>query len=398
MLMRQAIYTYPWDILDDPRAPEHIKSMGFDEVSLAASYHATRAWTPHNPRRSLVDARHAAVYWKVNRDLYQASGLVPEAPEWMESSDSFGEALMALRGAGLKVNAWVVVTHATVLGRKHPDRVIINAFGDLYTYALCPSNPNVLAYAAALLGELTAGYDLDGIEMEACGYLRADHDSLHEKRGVHFDEFHLALLSLCFCETCVELMAAHGADADRVRGLIVDRLRDYVSSGAGPAGQLEVQLEAVLGRDAEPVLEARDLAVRSLMDSALSLIPPNNRPEVFFHAYPNRLVSGAMVGASSSTLIDRSDGVILALSELSPTRVTTAIQQARSLLDMRVPVIAAFDVTESQGRKGVKSLNAQFLAAVDAQANALRYYHYGLASPHRLREVESLVHRLSRGP
>lgn len=394
--MKQAIYAYPWDILDDPKAAGHIKSMGFNEVSLAASYHATRAWTPHNPRRAMVDARHAAVYWKTNSDLYETSGIVPEPPGWMESNDSFGKALRALREADLRVNAWVVVTHSTVLGRRHPDRVVMNAFGDLYTYALCPSNPNVRAYAAALLGELTGGYDLDGIELEACGYLGADHDSLHEKRGVHLDEFHLALLSLCFCETCVELITAQGGDADRVRELTVDRLREYFSSGVGPTGQLEGQLEAVLGRDAEPVLEARDLAVRSLMDSALSLIPPNNRPQVFFHAYPNRLVSGAMVGASSSTLIGRSDGVILALSELSPRRVTTAIQRARGLLDEQVPILAAFDVTESLGRTGVRFLDAQLLAAVSAQVTGLRYYHYGLASLRRLGEVESLVHRLSR--
>ena len=44
---------------------------------------------------------------------------------------------------GLQVEAWIVLTHNSTLGRAHPDLVVRNAFGDAYPYALCPAAQDV---------------------------------------------------------------------------------------------------------------------------------------------------------------------------------------------------------------------------------------------------------------
>ena len=62
--MDHTLWVYPWDVLDDPAAADEIAALGLGRVSLAASYHSTRTLLPHNPRRKVLVARHAAVYFE----------------------------------------------------------------------------------------------------------------------------------------------------------------------------------------------------------------------------------------------------------------------------------------------------------------------------------------------
>ena len=58
------LWAYPWDVVDDPGAADEIAALGLGRVSLAATYHATRTLLPHNPRRKVLSARHAAAYFE----------------------------------------------------------------------------------------------------------------------------------------------------------------------------------------------------------------------------------------------------------------------------------------------------------------------------------------------
>ncbi len=49
-------YAYPWDAV--PGLVDRVP--GLDAVAVAASYHATRAASPLDPARRLVDVAHAA--------------------------------------------------------------------------------------------------------------------------------------------------------------------------------------------------------------------------------------------------------------------------------------------------------------------------------------------------
>src|SRR5262249_23884502 len=96
---RGAGHAYPWDVLEDCSFPSRVRGHGLRTVTLAASYHSTRAATP----------------------------LHPLGPRWLDAADPFGSAAATLRAAGLKVRTQVLAAvreHAPgvpVTLHGHPD-------------------------------------------------------------------------------------------------------------------------------------------------------------------------------------------------------------------------------------------------------------------------------------
>ena len=139
--MDHTLWVYPWDVLDDPAAADEIAALGLGRVSLAASYHSTRTLLPHNPRRKVLVARHAAVYFEPDPDAYPGLRLRPSTPDWVAPA-SFGTALASLRGQS--VSAWIVVLRPTIpdadsLARRVEGLAAAGAQGIHYDhYGLCP--------------------------------------------------------------------------------------------------------------------------------------------------------------------------------------------------------------------------------------------------------------------
>jgi hypothetical protein len=137
-MKRSVGYAYPWDYVGDPAAAPRAADLGLDGVAVAASYHATRAATPQHPDRRVFEAELAACYVPVREEAWRGHRLVPTTPRWDPDGESFVNAHRQLAAHGLQVEAWIVLTHNSTLGRAHPDLVVRNAFGDVYPYALCP--------------------------------------------------------------------------------------------------------------------------------------------------------------------------------------------------------------------------------------------------------------------
>lgn len=235
-------YAYPWDITGDPAAAERIAALGVEAVALAASYHATRAATPHHPAHRVLDVPYSAFYLPVRRQVW--GRLTPAAPTWTPP-DAYLRAQEALRAAGLRVHAWTVLTHNSFLGTAHPDLVVRNAFGDPYPYALCPSFEDVAEYCEHLVREVLTAGGPDGLILEGCGPMGFTHQSVHEKTaGADFDA---DLLSLCFCVNCAPRYPA--GTRERVRAA-VDASTTVPGSPAGPAAG------SAAGRAASPVADS----------------------------------------------------------------------------------------------------------------------------------------------
>jgi hypothetical protein len=230
MLKRSVGYAYPWDYAGDPAAAPRAATLGLDAVAIAASYHATRAATPLHPDHRVHDAEHAACYVPVREPAWRGHRLVPSAPAWDPNGDSFSGAHEQLVKQGLQVEAWIVLTHNSALGRAHPDLVVRNAVGDLYPYALCPAAPDVQEYCLTLVKEVLTSAPMDGVVLEACGPMGIDHAGKHEKTEfAGWDEVRRSLLSLCFCRACQGRYAAAGVDRDRLAQLV----RAGVDTGSG---------------------------------------------------------------------------------------------------------------------------------------------------------------------
>src|SRR5262245_21014814 len=207
--MELAIYAHPWDLraLSAHGGLPRLRDLGFAEVSLAVSYHAGRWLTPWHPDGMVRFLEDGTVHYRPRADygLLQPkmSGEVRDGePSPLERLCEHGPR------AGLRARAWAVLTHNTRLGELHPECCVQNAFGDRYTYSLCPSNEHVLRYVAAMVGDLAAHSGLHAIELEAIAPIGHRHNSHHDKSSFASEVLADVLLSACFCAACTAALAA----------------------------------------------------------------------------------------------------------------------------------------------------------------------------------------------
>lgn len=396
--MDQAIYAYPWDLIDDARAGEYLGDLGMGTVSLAAVYHSIRAVMPHNPRRKLLHAEHAAVYFAPDGPRYRGARLQPPRPSWTATDDAFGSALHRLRQADQRVNAWVVLTHASIHGRAHPDLTVVNAFGDRYEHALCPAHPEVREYARRLVTDLVDNYDVDGVELEAWGYMGVDHGSHHDKVGIVLDALHRFLFSICFNSASQKAIDRAGGDPERIRNQTQRQLTAFFGSLVEPdhdGARVLERLEECLGHaDAAALLAAREAVTLSLLDEILAALPAPS-PEIYVFASPQLHMTGAAVGVRPETLQGRVSGAIRPMFGQSPASAGELIAGFVDGAGQHLKAIATLPLF-GPGISSRDDLEHLADAVLDSGAAGVRYYHYGLATEERLGWAADLA-RVIRG-
>jgi hypothetical protein len=351
--MRVTGHAFPWDVLGDASFAERVVKLGVSTVALAAAYHSTRAATPLHPGRQLVDARHAALYRPVRPEVWSSRRLRPAAPDWMSTPDSFGAAADVLRAAGLRVSAWIVLTHNSMLGEMYPDVAVVNCFGERYRYALCPSWPEVREYAALLARE--AARDADEVSLEACGQLGLVHLSHHEKTDGAWTSPARRWLSVCCCAACQAGWSERGLDP----AWAVSTLRDAIRAEAnGLAGVVPF---------AEALLATRHAATDELRAAVLAeLTVP-----VTLHAHPDPWQTGAAPGLTESA----ADEVATLLVSAWPTAPETADLVVRAARTGR-PVDAYVTVLPPADPADLPDHGRRLRAA---GAGGVSLYHLGLA-------------------
>ena len=350
-----AVYLYPWDVDGDPGAVSRLARLGVPEVALAAAYHDVRAVTPYHPGHRIV-TRQAGVYYNHDPERWRGSPLRP-APA--QDAGSFERAASLLRDAGLTVTAWLVITHNETLAPAHPQRMVRNAFGDPYPWALCLASPGVREYTAALAAEVAALECVDGIELEACGWFGYDHQSSHDKTG--------GLggwpLDVCLCPSCSD------AYKDAGLGDVGAAMRDAIDSGAAPPSSVVDAVSEVRTALAGDFLSFVISSVRTAAPST----------DVLVQADPDPRQCGANPGHDPAVL-GLADGVVLNGPAATVSRMPDCAP--RRALTMQA-------VTALSDRAG--RLADEAAAAVAAGATDLRFYHAGLASGDDLAAIRDVV-------
>jgi hypothetical protein len=368
-----AAYLYPWDVDGDPAAADRIAALGVTEVSLAAAYHAVRAVTPFHPRHRIV-TRDAAVYHRRDPARWSAGHLVPADPDPAEAG-SFERAAQALQAAGLRVNAWIVVTHNGRLATAHPECAVRNAWGDTYPWALCAGSPAVAEYAASLAAEIAALDAVADVELEACGWYGYDHGSAHDKTGGTPAGPAGRLLDACFCADCAATLRVAGADPDAIAAAV----RSAFDGGPAVPGELAGTLSTVRAATAASFLEHVVGAVRAAAPGQ----------DVLVHAHPDPAEAGSNPGFELPVLLGPAgaDGIILACPGpagpaaarvASAARAVQAATAAAAIpagrrIAATLPAVAALGADTGE-------LAAKAKAVLAAGATDLRLYHAGLAS------------------
>ncbi|WP_306746867.1 hypothetical protein [Saccharothrix yanglingensis] len=372
--MRTVAHVYPWDVVGDPDAVSRVASLGVDAVALAASYHTVRAATPFHPRHRLVDARHAAFYLPVRDEAWRGKRLRPAEPSWVDGPDPYGEASALLRGAGLPVYAWTVLTHSSRLGEANPDLVVRNAFGDAYPYALCPSNDDVAEYASTLVSEVLELGRPDGVVLEACGPLGFFHGGHHEKTdGADWSPVQQKLLSLCFCAAC----ATRYTDPEGLR----EAVRTGIDSGARV-------VEEALGERAAHVREVRADVSRALRRRLVGEIRAA-APDVRIGAHATADPWGTGPFATVAGGVDADVDVLTLTCWPGVDASLPAIRALRA----EAPGVrtAAYVLALPPKPVDGDALLREWVAYAEAGVEEFHLYHAGLASEQRLDALRHAV-------
>ncbi|MGH8876973.1 MAG: hypothetical protein ACRD0P_06495, partial [Stackebrandtia sp.] len=345
-----------------------------DDVTLAAAYHSARAATPLHPRRQVVDARHAALYRPVREEVWSQRRLRPAPPDWMDSDDSFGEAAESLHRNGTRVSAWIVLTHATRLGRAFNDIAVINCFGESYPYALCPAHGEVREYAATLAAESLREAPVDAVSLEACGQLGIGHLGHHDKTAGAWSHDAARWLSVCCCRACETAWRANGLDPEAVKRELRTAVRgEALGEPRAPAPDLEKVLLAVRQ-------ESVDLLRAEVLAAVRRVLP---KAPITLHASPDPWATGPSPGLTPTTVADVDALLVPAWSTTPATAETvSAAVTTGAVVDAYVTVLPPVEVDE---------LPAHLARLLAAGVRGLNLYHLGLAPAARLRLLAELL-------
>lgn len=375
MISYRAIYAYAWDLAEGgvPAAVAEFKDLGLNTVTVAGSYHAGKFLRPHGKAGKVYFPEDGTAYFKTNAARYGA--IKPVANSLMNNGDVIRELCNA---RDISTNVWLVLLHNTLLGTMHPDATVANAFGDRYVYSLCPSHPDVRAYAIGLARDVTESYPISGLSMESPGFAPYAHGFHHEFALNQPNRWLDSQLGLCFCEHCMKGAASAGIDAKSLKAETARSVSDYLASDIDfPADMAEAfwLADTRLNGDLKVFLDWRCSIVTSLVaeirsevrkDADVAVIPSVARP-----------TGGAWYEGSDLAALADAAGIIEAcFYEPSSSRVKADL----------------FDIKRRLGSTGKLrgitrpawpdlSSKADFLAAIEALAkggiSGLAFYNWG---------------------
>ncbi|MGN6423529.1 MAG: hypothetical protein ACTHLA_09500 [Asticcacaulis sp.] len=230
--MSVALYAYPWNFHDLDADVSRVRALGAEEISLAVSYHAGKFLQPGDPKARVYFPEDGCVYFHPRKSY---GALTPKVAQLTQGRDVLAE--LCARG-DIAVNAWTVLNHNTRLGTQRPDLCARNAFGDVYPYSLCPSQPEVRAYDVTLCADIAETYKVRRLLLESPGWLTYAHGFHHEFAQVPGNPWLDGLLGLCFCDACKSGATAVGIDAEGLAARVCAQI-DAFLDGEGEAPALD---------------------------------------------------------------------------------------------------------------------------------------------------------------
>ena len=273
---RLTTWVYPWDLLDvgvDHALGDIMDRAGIGNVAVASIYHSGRFLLPHNPRRKVYFPRSGMVYFRPDPNWYGKLAITP--PRWTTvMEDDFWPRLVSeIHARGGELTSWCLGLHSSGVGEEHPEYAVENAFGDVLTTDLCPSNPEVVEYLATAVADAATATSADRMLLESFEYMPFQHGFHHEVIGVPVPARTALLLTLCFCTGCRQRAKSADTDAEEIRAWVireVERHFDDPFVAAPPFSWSELRAEC--GGAIGAYLDLRSEAVTTLIREVTSRV------------------------------------------------------------------------------------------------------------------------------
>jgi hypothetical protein len=281
------VFCYPEDaVLTGPaRLCELAAGLGADAIAVAVRYHPARRWF----------ARHGVVrysapgitYFRPSDEGYGRLRPVTIAAD--QEITALRELREEARRHGLRFHAWTVMLHDDPVVAAHPDLAARTLDGTPTIHALCPSNPDVVEYAAALVTDLCSQLAPDLVELESALYAAWDPSYVISLELAPPTGTARALAGQCFCGGCARLIEELGHDpADLCR-------RALAQEGTGT-------LRAVRAEGVRRLVEAVAAAAHRQNTTVRSLVFEDPEMAALQGAHPSAFTAADAVGVGCGTL------------------------------------------------------------------------------------------------
>jgi hypothetical protein len=386
--LRVGFFVYPWDLLAD--AAGQIKKMREElhcnAILLNAQYHHARLLTPRKKGAKTYQTSGAPAAFQPNPDWYQAGGLIPIPDKSLVDADVLMKAKAACQQHKMDFGLWAVGLHNSSLGRQNPDLCMENCFGDVYTYALCPSQQTNRQYLKNLVSDLCQQFKPDRLAVEATGFLGLRHWDHHELFMTEWDQALEVLTGICFCSACAEKGEKFGINVPKLReeisrwaDALLNEERGALPEGfrAGDVASLLIEIDDLraylkMGEDTVTNLAVELNQVAEVYEVELEVIPAS------FH----RPSSNAWMERASISALGKVGARLMVSSYfVSAAEVEADLRWVKHLTP-QVEISAGINACAPTPSAPV--LEGFVRAALAAGADSVYYYNYGLLTQRRL--------------
>lgn len=377
-MFQSSIVAFPWDLEDEglDAALDLLQGeIGATSLSVWAStppLGQLRA-RPLLPRCFQTDG---GLFFQPDAALYEDSRCKPPTADWIKSRNPLARISEGCHSRKLGLRANISLTRIGPLAERHSPAACKNVFGTPSHRSVCLSNPDVQAMLAALVRDLTSNYAVAAVVLADLDV--AWGEALDLPLPVQGEEVGLLrrLLSLCFCESCRQCVAASGLDMAAGQRVVTAMIDNVLNDQGERFSSLD---DAIAG---QPILGDLLALYAAERLNLIERLVTASRGDVYILQEKAALwESKAMarklpVGTGRITQVDR----IEAGAELSPC---VGGQQ-----ELRIPLAMA---DRDDGARLVHTLSA----AVDAGYAGVELDHFGAISPSREASVRQAV-RIAR--
>lgn len=307
-------WCYPWDLEDEGhgRALGRLAGeIGVDAISVGAVLDDLTEFRSREFKGARTITRRAAAHFQPSGKHYENTRLRPTAAGWMKTRNPLAKISDLAGQHSLKCRAWAVCCRNSHLAARQPLAACVDVFGDPIDARLCPSNPDVREYVAALVEDLSSNYPLDGIELDDLGFGGSERSHVRFNTGVAFGSIGgIGILrDWCFCPSCRQRAQEADIDVQEVTAAVLECL--------GPILRGEPTGSATIG-DAlgeRPCLGAYHDMRCETVRTLVQMVRKRTDKPLWLHAAVDRFRSGA----DPSILRECCDGLIVApVDETAP--------------------------------------------------------------------------------
>jgi hypothetical protein len=269
--MKTSLFAFATDLLGEgiERVLDNVeRRAGVGGLTLATVYHAGRDLFPHNPQRRVRFLEGGVCYFRPEPARYQRLKLQPRVSRLVEDADVLADLVPETERRELDVHAWTVYLHADRLDEREAAFCEQTPWGDPRLTELCPANPDVRAYVAALTDDI-AQRGVRTIVAESLHFHPLEHGFHHERYFLPLGARTRFLLGLCFCEHCLAAARERGVDAEAVRRFAREEVQRVFDGGDDTSVELaEDEARDLAGGELGGYLDARAASVASLVRQA----------------------------------------------------------------------------------------------------------------------------------